>query len=746
MPANSPASASANVPSATRASLFSIYEDHPVVQSRSIAARSLLLTLLIVFAMGTAPGVRAEDTPRPVIRSTASGAWSDRAIWDNNRLPEGGDTVLIREGHRVEYDVESDAVLRAVFISGSLSFVTDKSTQLETGLIVIRNGEDIAEHGIDCEAHIPELAPGQQRAALLVGTPATPVAASKQALIRLHYIPGMSKDLCPGIICCGGRMDFHGAPLNRTWVKFADSVDIGDTELSLEEPVTGWRPGDKVLIPSTERIFLFGEKMKVIPTVRDDTHSEERTITSVFQNKVTVDRPLRYEHKGPAEFRGEIANLSRNVIVESADPNGIRGHTMYHAHSAGSISYAEFRFLGKRDVLGRYSLHFHVCRDTMRGSSVVGASIHDSDNRWLTIHGTDFLIVRDCVGYNSIGHGFFLEDGTEVFNVLDRNLAVQARHGKALPKQVLPFDENEGAGFWWSNSLNSFTRNLAAECDQYGYRFEASQEPNFDLRLQVPQPDGSQKPVDIRTLPFVRFEDNEAHTQRRFAFNLGGIRHVSDEADHKLIREKGDLSRIQGGHVDGVGPDTKHPFLIQNFRVWNSHWVFHGGSPSVYVDGMRGVDCTYGIFKTRMDAHEYQNLNLQRIETAHIFQPWGSSSVDENYYRFLDVRHDDLPPTSVITRCEELDGGRLRVQGTTADNRRVRKVTVSGVEATALRRDFGEWEAIVPLRSNASEITLEAKAEDVAGNNEARPHRVAWFATHGLELRPPLASEQITGR
>lgn len=86
-------------------------------------------------------------------------------------------------------------------------------------------------------------------------------------------------------------------------------------------------------------------------------------------------------------------------------------------------------------------------RDTIRGASVIGASIWESGNRWITIHGTDYLIVRDCVGYQSVGHGFFLEDGTESFNVLDRNLAVQACAGKPLPKQIQPFDHNDGAGF-----------------------------------------------------------------------------------------------------------------------------------------------------------------------------------------------------------------------------------------------------------------------------------------------------------
>ena len=141
-----------------------------------------------------------------------------------------------------------------------------------------------------------------------------------------------------------------------------------------------------------------------------------------------------------------MANLSRNVVIESADPSGVRGHTMYHRHSTGSISYAEFRHLGKRGKLGKYSLHFHRVGDTMRGTSVIGASIWDSDNRWITIHGTNTLVVRDCVGYRSIGHGFFLEDGTEVENILDRNLAVQAPPGEAAAGPGFPLDGTRGRG------------------------------------------------------------------------------------------------------------------------------------------------------------------------------------------------------------------------------------------------------------------------------------------------------------
>src|SRR5262249_53131788 len=162
----------------------------------------------------------------------------------------------------------------------------------------------------------------------------------------------------------------------------------------------------------------------------------------------------------------------------------------YHHGSAGSISYAEFRHLGKPGILGRYALHYHLCGNSMRGSYVQGASIWDSGNRWLTIHGTNYLVVRDCVGYQSLGHGYYLEDGAEVFNVLDRNLAVQALSAKRLPKQALPFDQNDGAGFWWANSLNTFTRNVSCENNRYGFRFEATQTSSLKMTMPIMQPDG----------------------------------------------------------------------------------------------------------------------------------------------------------------------------------------------------------------------------------------------------------------
>ena len=238
-------------------------------------------------------------------------------------------------------------------------------------------------------------------------------------------------------------MDLHGAPMSRTWVKLGANAEAGAKTLTLAEPVEGWRVGDEVIVTPSKVHERRGRDPK---EYQNQMGTEERRIARIDGATIELDKPLVEARSGTGEFRCEIANLSRNVIVESADPAGVRGHTMYHANSQGGISYARFAHLGKEGVLGRYAIHFHLCGDTMRGSQVLGVAIVDSANRWVTIHGTEYLIVRDCVGYKSAGHGFYLEDATEIYNLLDRNLAVQANRAKSLPKQALPFDPDLETG------------------------------------------------------------------------------------------------------------------------------------------------------------------------------------------------------------------------------------------------------------------------------------------------------------
>ena len=65
--------------------------------------------------------------------------------------------------------------------------------------------------------------------------------------------------------------------------------------------------------------------------------------------------------------------------------------------------------------------------------SVTSLSIHHANSRFLTIHQTNDVTVRDVVGYNTYGHGFFIEDGVEQNNTFDHNLGILVKPGIILP-------------------------------------------------------------------------------------------------------------------------------------------------------------------------------------------------------------------------------------------------------------------------------------------------------------------------
>ncbi len=573
-------------------------------------------TLLLLVALAwSASSFSAQAEPVTFdARSAKSGAWSAAATWANGRSPKAGDRVQVRAGHTVVYDAVSTEAIRMIHVAGTLAFSREKSTRLEVGLIKIEPGETTTEDGFDCHADAPTAAQVGSLPVLEIGSAEKPIPAGVTALIRLVHFEGMNKETLPAILNCGGRWETHGAPLNRTWLKLGASVKAGDSAVKLSEPVTGWRVGDLVIVTVSKESYGSGNTFRQSAKSARKVQTEERRITALAGALVTLDRALDYAHLGEGDYRSEVANLSRNVTIESAKPDGVRGHTMFHRDSTGGISYAEFRHLGKENVLGKYAIHFHLVRDSMRGSGVLGASIWDSHNRWLTIHGTDFLVVRDCVGYQSVGHGFFLEDATEQYNLLDRNLAVQAYHGKRLPKQVLPFDGNDGAGFWWANGRNSFTRNVACENDQYGYHYEIAKRSNFNPELNTLQPSGERTRVDVRRIPFLRFEDNESHSEGLYSFNFG--------------------DDVNGS----VGGDREHPFIARNLRAWETHYVMRPNLSHFLLDGLTVSNGVYGVYHPDYDAHVYRNISFTQVGSEPINRGHDDDSIQYGDFTFDNVQ------------------------------------------------------------------------------------------------------------
>ena len=390
----------------------------------------------------------------------------------------------------------------------------------------------------------------------------------------------------------------------------------------------------------------------------------------------------------------EVANLSRNVIVESAEPARSRGHTMYHRGSAGSISYAEFRHLGKEGVLGKYALHFHQVGDSMRARR--GRRLDLGQWKSLDHDSWNQLPRRSRLRRLSVGRPRILSRGWK--RDVQRARSEPGRPGfcrQALPGRLLQFDGNLGAGFWWANSLNSFTRNLAVECDRYGFRYEATQSESSPLVRPVLTAEGQRVTVDIRTLPFLRFQGNELHSEP-YGVNMG-----------------------EG--VAGVGPDAAHPFLLRETKVWDAYWAFQ---PSAALGGGRwdgylqlalwNLPAGLRPAGSAVRQGDIQGRALSGFLAAGPTALPGEQAA-------VPVGIDDRPPITVITQITTDRDGYRHVRGTTADNGEVKRVCVNGSLARPTAPNFLEWEAVVEGSHPASTI-VSAFAEDVAGNVEPRPH------------------------
>jgi hypothetical protein len=75
------------------------------------------------------------------------------------------------------------------------------------------------------------------------------------------------------------------------------------------------------------------------------------------------------------------------------------------------------------------------------------SAIHHSFARCFSIHGSHGVYVYNNVGYDIMGHCFFLEDGIETRNTLDHNLGALTQYGYLLLSDM---SQAYCQVFWWS--------------------------------------------------------------------------------------------------------------------------------------------------------------------------------------------------------------------------------------------------------------------------------------------------------
>lgn len=298
----------------------------------------------------------------------------------------------------------------------------------------------------------------------------------------------------------GGTLDLHGRAVPG-WTHIGATAEPSDDRIHLSEDMP-WGPGDGIVIASTDYWSI---------------HDEERTITAVEGNTYYLDKPLKYQHWGTVQNfgehavdeRAEVGLLTRNVVVKgdgSSVESGFGGHTMVMEGSTVRIEGVAFENMGQRKRLRRYPLHFHM-DGSAQSSYVKDSSIVHSFNRCLVIHGTNRLLVDGNVCYDHLGHGFFLEDGAEVDNVITNNLGLGTT---SLENGLLPSDDNP-ATFWITNPDNTVDGNVAAGSEGTGFWYALPEHPTGLSATEQVYP---------RRTPLKSFTGNVAHSNGSRGLNV----------------------------------------------------------------------------------------------------------------------------------------------------------------------------------------------------------------------------------
>ncbi|KAI8486787.1 hypothetical protein Bbelb_355350 [Branchiostoma belcheri] len=151
--------------------------------------------------------------------------------------------------------------------------------------------------------------------------------------------------------------------------------------------------------------------------------------------------------------------------------------------------------------------------------------------------GTDTVIllgksVQDTVGYDTLGHCYFLEDGNEQRNVLDHNLGLVTRPGTLLPSDrdadmcrgltgavygdytPNPGKECKGVStFWIAHPNNVLTNNSAAGSAEVGIWYIFHDSPTGLSAGSLPNKQAERTPLG-------RFYNNRVHSNAKRGFMI----------------------------------------------------------------------------------------------------------------------------------------------------------------------------------------------------------------------------------
>ncbi|CAF1377186.1 unnamed protein product, partial [Adineta steineri] len=446
--------------------------------------------------------------------------WSSSWTWGGEAPPEAGTIVVIDNGKTVYFDTITPIITAIIIDNASLIFDDNQDVALNVKYILVVNGGhfQVGTESNPFQHNAIITMYGQLRSIEL------PIYGAKVLALR------------------DGIVDMHGKDVGQTWTRLSSTATMGSSQISLQIPVN-WGINDSIVIATTGNYESQGE-------------SEVRTIVGISSNRLTLtlDSPLNYTHLGitktvgttTVDIRAEVGLLSHNILFQGSveqtwdqtipacpdgfDPGEFATMTCFlgrygeeigsdqfgatimasasNSSSTGDqpailrLSNIEVFNAGQAFRLGRYPVHFHM-NGNMSLSYVKSSAIHQTFNRAINIHASNYLTIQNNVVYDIMGGAMFLEDGVEIGNIFDGNLAVFVQTSSSLLNEdVTP------AAIWVTNPNNIVINNAAAGGTHFGYWYRMLETPDGPSFSTFPD-------FCPFRQPFGRFYNNSVHSVGR---------------------------------------------------------------------------------------------------------------------------------------------------------------------------------------------------------------------------------------
>jgi len=507
----------------------------------------------------------------PVIKTRQPGDWSDPATW-GGIVPGSGNVAVVE--HAVELSGNVQVLDVVIYPNGFLRFPPDASIQLNVGTLQV-------------------LAGGK----LEIGRPSNPISSNAVAEI-VFADRAIDLNLDPGQYGQGllvlGDVSISGTPVDANFVRLSAEPRAGDVTLSTSQPLEGWRAGDRIVLPDSRQVDPRIDRGFV-----SQTEVLEIADVSNATGVITLANPVSFNHPGARGADGELdllphaARLSGNVVLRSADANGVRGHAQFMHRASVDIRHALFKDLGRTTARelddtefdergnavrigtnqsGRYPIHAHhltgpeVPADhgfqyVFIGNSIDGGSFDHAFKWGIAVHASHYgQLLRNTV-YNYAGSGIATEDGSETGNVFDLNFVARtAAFG--------PLDVNDrgtaGTAFWFRGQNNMMNRNVAADSRNSGFSINAYR--LGDVKIPDKQGSTDRVTVDMNTLPILSFSDNETYGPAFFGVDLWEIGSTGDTL-HDVERSIVDDLRIWHHYYQALDIYRTHRITFNDVMI-----------------------------------------------------------------------------------------------------------------------------------------------------------------------------------